>query len=513
MEKVTVVEAPQRKTSDSENLVSLGMGTLSSFLVKNGIDIRQVNMNLEYGIERRYRSRDIDVNSLKDPVKNREYISGNSDYMDTEYRKVVKNIIKPGKSDAVFISVMATFHLIFALGIAKSIKRLYPEKTVVLGGAFTKKEDSLYAVRYPFIDYIHNGSLDKVYIGKETEPSSLKEKDGFCYYEDGEFKIKDRAEEDLENRPPPYFTKTTVEKSLKLSTKGRSFTIPYQLGTRCPYNCAFCPYDSQSFNYKSPEKIKKEMEWMKNRYNSNRFYLVDNNIMNNPSKLLEISEEINDLKVEWGGFSNYIDADTSFFKDISEAGCRFLIHGMESWSEKIIRKMGKPYIRENAISNINDQKKHGIKNLNNLMTGFPGETEEDFKQTYDFIRKNFSKIRSAFVSYFMLLKGTPIYENPERFNIEINPADRKKLEKDMRFLNDKSIFIDRLLGNIPIRYSEGEKDWKKVQKTKMRRYRKLKRMHYAFEARNLIFRHSELIPSYILRRPYISFINTKDALF
>jgi ribosomal protein S12 methylthiotransferase len=58
-------------------------------------------------------------------------------------------------------------------------------------------------------------------------------------------------------------------------------------------------------------------------------------------------------------------------------------------SNKILKKMNRDVSKEQIESTINNLRKHvpGIVIRTSVMTGFPGETEEDFKQLCDFVKK------------------------------------------------------------------------------------------------------------------------------
>lgn len=72
---------------------------------------------------------------------------------------------------------------------------------------------------------------------------------------------------------------------------------------------------------------------------------------------------------------------------MAEAGCKKLIFGLESGSQKVLNLMKKNYKISDAKRIIKVAYEAGIEVTANFMFGFPGETEEDFQQTLDFINE------------------------------------------------------------------------------------------------------------------------------
>lgn len=103
-----------------------------------------------------------------------------------------------------------------------------------------------------------------------------------------------------------------------------------------------------------------------------------------------------------------------------------LFFGLESYVQRILDKMKKG-VEKSIIKRILDESANaGIFNHVFFICGFPGETVEEFKTTYEFVKKNINKcIHSWGFSFYSLTKYSPVAMNPELYGIRMldNPQD------------------------------------------------------------------------------------------
>ncbi|WP_408625495.1 tRNA (N6-isopentenyl adenosine(37)-C2)-methylthiotransferase MiaB [Crassaminicella thermophila] len=121
-----------------------------------------------------------------------------------------------------------------------------------------------------------------------------------------------------------------------------------------------------------------------------------------------------------------------------EKVCEHIHLPVQSGSTRVLKKMNRHYSKEDYLKLVQDLKKE-VPNVcitTDIIVGFPGETEEDFKETLDVIQK--VQYDSAFTFLYSIREGTPaatyvdqVPENVkhERFNrlLDIlNPIIAKK---------------------------------------------------------------------------------------
>ena len=118
------------------------------------------------------------------------------------------------------------------------------------------------------------------------------------------------------------------------------------------------------------------------------------------------------------------DLDAAF-----RSGCRVFSFGVESTNQRVLDSMGKGIAVHDIERIFNHCHKAGIHAHFMGIIGFPGETEEENNETFDFIERNHKVIDLAGFSYFYLLRHSPVDRHPEQFFLD-GVAD---LRPDLRF--------------------------------------------------------------------------------
>lgn len=112
---------------------------------------------------------------------------------------------------------------------------------------------------------------------------------------------------------------------------------------------------------------------------------------------------------------------------------------MQSGSDSVLRAMKRRYTKERALENIGRLKK-AFPRANfttDLMVGFPGESEEDFLLTCDFVRE--AELLDAHVFAYSKRRGTAA----ESFPCQIDEAVKR--ERSERLINVKNQMRDEIL--------------------------------------------------------------------
>ena len=118
-----------------------------------------------------------------------------------------------------------------------------------------------------------------------------------------------------------------------------------------------------------------------------------------------------------------------FLQNLAAGGCKQLIFGMESRSQRVLELMRKNNSVENDQRVLDGCFQAGIAVNMQSFVGFPTETREEALQTIAFLLSNEHRIASIGFGVFTLFEGTPIYKEPALFGLR----DVRRAAKDSAF--------------------------------------------------------------------------------
>ena len=101
---------------------------------------------------------------------------------------------------------------------------------------------------------------------------------------------------------------------------------------------------------------------------------------------------------------------------------------LQSGSDRILKLMGRRYTKESYLELFNKLKTiPDVSITTDIIVGFPGETEEDFKETLDVVEK--CKYDSAFTFIFSPREGTPAAKMKDDVSIDIKNERLQRLNE------------------------------------------------------------------------------------
>ncbi len=174
--------------------------------------------------------------------------------------------------------------------------------------------------------------------------------------------------------------------------------IPLMFSRGCSWQCKFCRDFTywQKYRTRSADNIFNEIllrlkEYKRERYD---FQLYDCAFNQNIKMLNELCDKIISLKlpensINFGGFAKVMpeDVDFDFLKKMRRAGFKSWSLGVESGCDRVLRLMGKPFKAARAEEILRYASELGIEQTITIIAGFPGETEEDWDETINFVER------------------------------------------------------------------------------------------------------------------------------
>ena len=235
-----------------------------------------------------------------------------------------------------------------------------------------------------------------------------------------------------------------------------SVTIMYGCNNFCTY--CIVPYVRGRERSRNPEDIIKEIESLAkegykeitllgqnvNSYDGGNGYKFSN-LLNDVDKIQGI-ERIRFISPHPKDFTDDVIEAIKNSKKI----CKILHLPLQSGSTNVLKKMNRKYTKESYLELAEKIKKEipEVVFSTDIIVGFPGETEKDFEDTLDVVRK--IKFEQIFMFIYSRRVGTPadkmedqIPENikHERFDKLKELADRQTVENNAKYIGTKEKII------------------------------------------------------------------------
>lgn len=277
-----------------------------------------------------------------------------------------------------------------SLFVGELTRKKYPDIKILMGGGVFA--DQL-AVGTPNLDYFLKRTgdfIDSVFIGEGelmflsyllgTLPGSQK----VFTLEDIDWRLLE-----LDSVEPPDFFDFDADRYLYLA----AYT-----SRSCPFQCKFCSETVQWGKYrkKTARQIVEELCEIYHRHGTQLIFMSDSLL--NPV-ITELAEEFerSDTVIYWDGCirAEKPACDTKNTFLWRRGGFYRARLGIESGSQRILNLMGKRITVEQSALALKSLALAGIKTSTLWVIGFPGETEEDFQQTLNFIEENQNYIYEA----------------------------------------------------------------------------------------------------------------------
>lgn len=190
------------------------------------------------------------------------------------------------------------------------------------------------------------------------------------------------------------------------------------------------------------KEVYRTVEFLSARYGVRLFAFNDEAI---PPKLVrQISQQFPSHSVSGWNFTGLVKFEKYFkaedFRGIYDVGFRSLYVGLESGSERVLALMRKNNTQATMLRNLTDSRESGIWMHCFAFFGFPGETEADAKETYDFILGNADVIGSVGCGTFSLEHNAPIHKHYSDFGVSLKVVNKNDL--DVYYYYDVSQGID-----------------------------------------------------------------------
>ncbi|RPI02050.1 MAG: radical SAM protein [Calditrichaeota bacterium] len=289
------------------------------------------------------------------------------DHWDVEVKlEVVDKIDFDSDADIIGIGSMG-YAIYRGIEIAGEFRKR--GKCVVMGGYMA----SLVADKVlSYVDAVVIGDAEKSY------PQLLKD-----FQNKNVQPIYNMPIDNLKNLPVPRYELLMEKRIGKM--------LPVQAGRGCPHTCQFCCIASLYQGRYLPRPIDdvvRDINAVRD-LGFKQFYLLDDNIISNPSYLKALCKEIEPLKMTWASqCSLHLAKNSDLLEAVRRAGANMMSFGVESITQEGLDKLGKSWLQVNEHKKlISTLTKSGIMVSAEMMIGTDSDTEESIRATLEFIQQ------------------------------------------------------------------------------------------------------------------------------
>ncbi|MDI6791626.1 MAG: radical SAM protein [bacterium] len=183
----------------------------------------------------------------------------------------------------------------------------------------------------------------------------------------------------------------------------------------CPGRCVFCVWPGGMFRNKvrlrSVASVCDEIEHLKEKYGAKEIYLYDDTLNVSIKRVMEMCQGFIDRKLDiiWLCQMRPDHTSPEMFKMMKSCGCRLVVFGVESGSQRMLDEViHKGITLQQALNSVRWCQEAGIEAHATFVVGVPGETKETIAETTAFLKK--LKPDEFQVSVATPYPGSPYYE-------------------------------------------------------------------------------------------------------
>ena len=313
---------------------------------------------------------------------------------------------------------------------AKEVKKWNPEFPVILGG-WHPSLLPMQTLEADYVDIIVRGqgeesTLELVERLRNNEP--LDDVPGIGFKRDGQvYLTPERPLKPLDVMPPKAYHLADFDAYERVC--GRRWAM-YVSSLACPFNCAYCTNAGvygRKWNALPTEQVVEETIDLTRRYRLELLWMADDNFLVDLDRALKIAEG---LIRAGANFKWSIQATTNLTARLTveelsllrRSGMHQVCQGIESASPKVMKLMNKGFQDLGDIYQSTERCiRAGVIPSFNIIFGFPGEGENERRETLDFMMDVCRRFPGAefWTNIFTPYPGSPIFHRAKEIGIEV----------------------------------------------------------------------------------------------
>lgn len=297
----------------------------------------------------------------------------------------------------------------FTQELARSFKRRRPQVPIVFGGPHVTILPQKHA-GYDFVDFVitNEGELALVQLARQVRDDNIN------LSVSPEKKIIHGQHPNLNELALPARHLIDIDQYRRRSEVMNVTPTDIVCTSRgCPFNCTFCSSKTvwhQRYYMRNPQKVVDEIELLMKKYGTKGIYFREDNFTVSQKHVLGICQEIErrNLHVSWECESRVDTVTKDMLAAMKETGCSGIWCGVESGSQRILKKINKGFTVDKILSFYEWCEDLDIPTAAMFMLGFPSETPDDLRASYE-LALNLPTNKVQFATYCGF-PGSEMYE-------------------------------------------------------------------------------------------------------
>jgi ribosomal peptide maturation radical SAM protein 1 len=312
-----------------------------------------------------------------------------------------------------------------SLALADRVKQHHPDLTVAFGGANWEDTMGVALLKaFPFVDLAFSGEADESFpavLAARRAGEPLDEIAGVAMAGGPARPAPVGRVHDLDSVPVPDFSDYFEQKD-RSEAAGLEAMLLMETARGCWWgersHCTFCGLNgaTMTFRSKSPDRVVAEFQHLRATYGARTFSVVDDILDMSffRTVLPRLAAAHLGLDVFWEIKANLTLEQVRVLK---EAGVTMVQPGVESLSDHVLKLMRKGTTTFRNVQLLKWCKEVGVEPFWNLLYGFPGETEEDYRETADHIAAIWHLDPPTACGPIRLDRFSPYHSDPAAFGM------------------------------------------------------------------------------------------------
>jgi len=332
------------------------------------------------------------------------------------------------------IGFSSTFNQnIASVTLAKLIKERFPKIKIIFGGSNFESEMGMeYFRAFDWIDYVVPGeaehalpALIRALENNEPIPKGVVHRvEGKVVFEENFQMFKD-----FDDYPIPDYD-DFFEEIRGIDPQSHLLDNPivlYETSRGCwwgeKHHCTFCGLNASTmkFRARSPERVRQDIAELSAKHDTYRFRLVDNILEN--QYIENVFGNFAEENYDWEFFLEIkSNLSKKQIQQIARGGVNVIQPGIESFSPNQLQEMDKGVRPIQNMVCLKWCMYYGIEVTWSILTGFPEETDEDFKKQLEIIQPLIHLQPPISVGNIWLERFSPYFTRPDKYGIKITGA-------------------------------------------------------------------------------------------